>query len=164
MKTLESINKEVKYAFGKKIYLLGIDKNGIKYWLEEPSWECDWYWGFGYIETYTNNKNPEKSRDIASHQHFSTLFFNTGKSAFDAFKDFFEKTPFSKDEIWTLIDYMMTFYKLKETAALFRHGYSWQTESAKLESLIDPDLCKRINNELIPEVLKNVKGLLANSD
>lgn len=32
-----------KYMFGKRIYLLGADEDGIRYWLEEPSWDCDWY-------------------------------------------------------------------------------------------------------------------------
>ena len=37
-------------------YLLGRDEEGINYWLEEPSWDCGWYWGFGYVETYTTNE------------------------------------------------------------------------------------------------------------
>ena len=40
-----------KYSFNKfghKYYLLGADKEGIKYYLEEASWDCDWYWG-GWI-------------------------------------------------------------------------------------------------------------------
>ena len=49
------MKKQTTTAFKKKIYLLGADAEGTKYWLEAPSWDCDWYWGFGYVETYTNN-------------------------------------------------------------------------------------------------------------
>ena len=34
------MRKQIDKAFGKKVYLLGMDKNAIKYWLEEPKWDC----------------------------------------------------------------------------------------------------------------------------
>lgn len=40
------MKKEKRKAFGKNIYLLGEDTEGTKYWLEEASWDCNWYWGF----------------------------------------------------------------------------------------------------------------------
>jgi len=63
------MKKTKKHAFGKDVYLLGKDKHGIYYWLESPKWDCGWYWGFGYIETYTNNKQPQLAKDINSHEH-----------------------------------------------------------------------------------------------
>jgi hypothetical protein len=66
------LNKKIDYAFRKDIYLIGTDSKGINYWLEFPSWNCYWYWGFGYIETYTNNRNPSKSRDIQNHSHVNS--------------------------------------------------------------------------------------------
>ena len=64
------MDKRKSHAFKKDIYLLGADSCGNKYWLEAPSWDCKWYWGFGYIETYTNSDNPSISNDIISHQHW----------------------------------------------------------------------------------------------
>lgn len=64
------MKKQKSKAFRKEIYLLGCDSSGQNYWLEAPSWDCNWYWGFGYIETYTNNSNPSISKDIESHQHW----------------------------------------------------------------------------------------------
>ena len=128
------MEKKTSKAFGKTVWLLGKDKDGISYWLEAPSWDCGWYWGFGYVETYTNNRNPEKSRDISSHQHFNNMFLNGPKCSRDMFKEFFVETPLSDDEIWELVDYMQTFYTLKSAAELFRHGYSWQTSRAKIEA------------------------------
>ena len=57
----------LKSNYPEKIYIGTVD--GEKIYLSAPSWDCDWYWGFGYIETYTNNNNPNKSKDIKSHQH-----------------------------------------------------------------------------------------------
>ena len=64
MKTKELIKKEKDHAFGKDVYLLGKDAEGVKYWLESPSWDCGWYWGFGYVETYQRNWRPSLARDI----------------------------------------------------------------------------------------------------
>jgi hypothetical protein len=68
------IKKQKSHAFGKDIYLIGVDEYKKKHWLEAPRWDCGWYWGFGYIETYTNNNNPSYSDDIESHQHWDTIF------------------------------------------------------------------------------------------
>ena len=67
----KTLPKTKDKAFGKEVYLLGRDNEGIKYWLEEPKWDCEWYWGFGYIETYSGNRKPSIAIDISSHQHAS---------------------------------------------------------------------------------------------
>ena len=83
------MKKQKSHAFGKDIYLLGKDSDGTMYWLEAARWDCKWYWGFGYVETYTNNNHTSRSRDISSHQHFDSLFFNKNKDGHTAFKEFF---------------------------------------------------------------------------
>ena len=35
------MNKKVTEAFDEKIYLLGKGKDGLWYWLEAPSWDCE---------------------------------------------------------------------------------------------------------------------------
>ena len=79
------MEKRSTVAFRKRVYLLGKDGEGVAYWLESASWDCDWYWGGGYVKTYTQNDYPELSRDIDSHQHFDGLFFKSNKNGFDAF-------------------------------------------------------------------------------
>ena len=155
------MEKQIRRAFGKNIYLLGKDQDGVNYWLEEPSWDCGWYWGFGYVETYTNNRNPEKARDISSHQHFDSLFLKGNKCSRDMFKDFFKDTPLEDNEIWELVDYMKTFYTLRNVAELFKHGYSWQTEKAKIDSLQNEGECDLVNKKWLPEVFERIKNLLS---
>ena len=62
--------------FGKMVYLVGINQHNEKVFLEAPSWDCGWYWGFGYLETYTNNRNIQGSKDISSHSHFQNFDFD----------------------------------------------------------------------------------------
>lgn len=156
-----NIKKFTASVFGKKIYLLGADENGMRYYLEAPSWDCDWYWGFGYIETYTNNEKPQLSRDIISHQHFDTLFLNGRGCAYELFSKFFSITVLTDDEIWLLCDYMKTFYTLKAAAEVFRHGYSWQTERAKLDKIQDKNIEEKINKIMLPEIFDKIDKLLS---
>ena len=86
-----SLKKKTINKFGKH-YLLGVNKDGKHVYLEEPSWDCGWYWGFGYLHGYTNDKAPELSRDISFHTHFDSMFLGGRKCAYDEFKDYFEDT------------------------------------------------------------------------
>lgn len=116
------MEKKVVKAFGKNNYLLGKNKDGICYWLEEASWDCDWYWGFGYVRTYTNNEHPERSRDINSHQHFDKMFFNKNTMAKDEFDSFIVESPLESREIWKLIELMKTFYIMKDYSDVICRG------------------------------------------
>ena len=147
------MKKEKRKAFGKNIYLLGKDKDGIKYWLEEANFDCGWYWGFGYVETYTNNNNPEKARDIKSHQHFDSLFLK--ENVFDSFKNLFVETPLTNEEIWQILDYMKEFYIMKEYSNLLHcrnHIISNEKENQKEY--------ERINKKILPELFKKIYNLL----
>ena len=159
------MKKQTTIAFNKKIYLLGADAEGTKYWLEAPSWDCGWYFGFGYVETYTNNNYPNRSRDINSHQHFDSLFLNDSKvNAFDAFREFFKETTLDKKEIWLLIDYMHSFYTLKKAAEVFGTGYSHMTEKAKLSEVQNIEMAKEINEKMLPAIFKQIDILLSDTD
>lgn len=74
---MKLIEKKTYFAFKKNVYLIGINTEGEKVFLEEPSWDCGWYWGFGYLEVYTNNNNPSRAKDVSSHTHFTNFEDNT---------------------------------------------------------------------------------------
>ena len=157
---MKQLKKKSTKAFGKKIFLLGQDKDGTNYWMEEPTWDCGWYWGFGYIETYTNNKNPAMAKDVSSHSHFDSMFMNGAVNAYDMFYKFFAATTLTNEEVWQLCDYMKTFYTLKSAAELFKQGNSHYTEKAKIDVLEDAEQVELINEVWLPKVLKRVENLL----
>ena len=159
------MEKQTLTIFGKKNYLLGTNAEGRKLFLVAPSWDCGWYFGFGYVETYTNNDCPNKSRDINSHQHFDSLFLNDSKvNAFDAFKEFFKETTLNEKEIWLLIDYMYSFYALKRAAGILSMGYSHMTEKAKLSEVQSTEMSKEINEKILPAIFKQIDILLSDSE
>jgi hypothetical protein len=172
MKT--KIDKQKSNAFGKDIYLLGIGNDKTKYWLEAPKWDCGWYWGFGYVETYTNNDNPRISRDISSHSHISGLLGQQEKYDFEkkAFvngkfvhnlidSDTFERTTFTEKESWELTELFEQFYLLKEMAE-FCHkdlpGCHITTSPVNHGDLKDWN--KKINETMIPLITAKIIEIL----
>lgn len=171
-----NIDKQKSHAFGKDIYLLGEDETGTRYWLEAPKWDCGWYWGFGYVETYTNNNNPSISRDISSHQHINSSFmgqmekYDFEKSAFvkgeyvhniyDA--PLLDKTTFSESEGWKLSELFKQFYLLREMAD-FTHKD--KPGCHVTESPVDhgnmSKLNKHINEEMIPLITAKIIEILS---
>jgi hypothetical protein len=154
------MEKRIINKFGKH-YLLGINKDGEYVWLEKESWDCGWYWGFGYLHTFTNNRQPERSRDLSSHFHFDSTFLNGPDCCHDMFKNYFTETVLTDAEIWELCDYMQTFYTLKSVAELFKCGYSRQTERAKIEKVQSETHYDLVNKVWLPEVFKKIEQLLA---
>jgi hypothetical protein len=160
------INKRKSRAFGKDIYLIGQDEQGINYWLEAPSWDCGWYWGFGYIETYTNNECPEHSRDIDSHSHWSGLIgvqthYDWEKKC--EVKDeyihhvnqnkMFAQTVLTDKESWELSDLMKRWEAMKEMAEILHSGTGHLTSSGKHKTKND-EFLKWINKVELPELFK----------
>lgn len=141
------MKKQTSHAFNKDCYLLGKDENGIYYWLEQSTFDCGWYWSIGYVETYTNNQNPSKARDIDSHQHFNGLFKDGKHNMYDNFKSFFVESTVSDKELWTLCELMQTLYTMREYADTCNRGGSHFTQNPCA------DLIKSLNGEQINTVV-----------
>jgi hypothetical protein len=154
------MDKKKSTAFGKNTYLLGKDENNIYYWLESAKWDCDWYWGFGYVETYTNNTNPNLASDITSHQHFDSLFFNKNKNGFEAFNDFFIETPLSDSEVWQLCEMMKTFYIMREYSDTLHRGGAHYTTNPIKDIILNDEEYHRINKKVLPELFNKIYTLL----
>lgn len=157
------MKKRTIKVFGETSYLLGKGKDGDMYYLVKPKWDCGWYWGMGYIHSYTNNSQPERSRDIKMHTHFDFVFFHE-KNGYDNFKEFFAETPLADKEIWVLMELMKSAYKLREMADLCYRGGANYTENPCAELLKDTPEYQRINDVLLPAIFVQVERLLAGGD
>lgn len=157
------ISKKTNNAFGKKIFLLGRDAEGINYWLEEAKWDCGWYWGFGYVETYTNNKNPNLSKDIESHSHIDSSFMGQIRdkyvhNIFDA--PTLVETTFTEKEGWLLSELFKTYYNLRKSAEVFDRGSSHVTENPLSDDIKDDKIVHKINTYLLPKIFDKIYEIL----
>ena len=134
----------------KEMYLIGKNADGENVYMPKASWDCGWYWGFGYLETLT------------SHTHFDSEIINNKEheNSFEMFKKYFVETCLTDDEIWEFVDYMNTFYTLKETARVFNHGYSYYTQKAKIDDIQDKEFEDKINKDLLPKLFEKIYALL----
>lgn len=174
VKIYPPIQKTVKRAFGKEVYLLGRFKDGYTFWLEEPKWDCGWYWAFGYIETYTQKEGPP-AKDIQRHQHYDSLLFKKherydfDKQAFVLDNNYMHilsdhpdvlLTVLTKEEQWKLSDLMKMAYTLKATAELYRRGNAYLTTHGMTPGLKRPEREKEINEIELPQIFAAMKTLL----
>ena len=170
-----TLKKQKDRAFRKDVFLLGVDEHGIKYWLEEASWDCEWYWGFGYVETYRQNWRPSKARGIDSHRHIDSSFLGR-QEVYDSDKNCWKlgayvsnlyestklaKTTFSEKEGWKLSELFKQFYLLKNMAA-FCHKEKPGCHIT--ESPVDHGNMKawyeQINKVMLPKVFEAIYGIL----
>ena len=170
---IELIPKQVDKAFGKDVYLLGKYKTGEYFWLEQGKWDCDWYWGFGYIETYQNNRKPSKARDIDSHSHYSGFVgkkesYDFDKKCFVLGSDYrhhlyddndIAALVLTENESWQLADLMKSFYTLQDAAEIYHQGNSHITTVEGL-NLKNKEAYDRINKIEIPAIMEAIYKLL----
>ena len=155
---MELLNKKIINKFGTH-YLLGEDENGIKYWLEEPTFNCGWYWGLGYIETFTNNRQPTRSVDIMSHEHFDSKFMmNYG--SIDGYLDFFKKSVLDRHDTYRLFELMECAYTLSKMAGICERGSAWVSKNDCYDTLKDQNLYLEIIQKKLPAVISAICNLL----
>ena len=127
-----------------KRYLGKLD--GEKVWLAPPSWNCKWFWGYGYIE----NRNL--------HTHFDLLDTNDG--LYNAIEKRFNGTfSLQGSNLWTFCELMQTFYSLKEMAEVYIRGSSHYASNPLADILRNPEEYKRINETLLPKIFIEIDKL-----
>lgn len=135
---MKTLKKRESGAFGRKVYLLGIDQNDRYLWLEEPRWDCGWYWGFGYVEEYTNHKQPQLSKDVRCHTHWDSIHKDNASP--------FKQTTFTTQEYDELKNLFEQFYTNRKLADSFH-----QTNEAEYN---------RLNKAVIPKITANIINIL----
>lgn len=146
---------------GDKYYLLGKNEQGEQMFLQRATFDCDWYWGVGYVNTFTNNKNPEISRDISSHQHFSYLFGRNSNFK-DGFNSIIKESPLTDKELWELCELMKIAYVAKEAMEMAYRGGANYTSSTVIESVKSPTVYNHYD-AVIREVNEALDKLLSPS-
>jgi hypothetical protein len=100
--------------------------------LSRHSWNCGWYWGFGYI----GNKHL--------HTHFDSVFLNDCPE----YEDIFEDAVFTSDEWWIIRDLFMQAYALRKAAEVYRYGGHQTTFKGLTDCIKSEELENKINADL----------------
>ena len=130
----EILNKKVLNKFDNTYYLLGETYDDLDCYLQRGTFDCDWYWSGGYIETFTTYYS-----DIHSHGHYDTAIINGEKLSTPAgnFDKIFKNTTLREDEIWQFHELMHAFYIAKEAMEMAHRGSSGVSSNTKLRDKIE---------------------------
>jgi hypothetical protein len=105
---------------------------GENIYLDKHSWDCGWYWGFGYV----GNRNL--------HTHFNSTFLQ----GLSDVSEIFESTKIKQHDWWIIRDLFVQAYALKDCAAVYRHG-GYQTSSKGITDIIcNVEMANRCNADL----------------
>ena len=111
--------------------------------LEKHSWDCGWYWGFGYVG------NPRL------HTHFDSVFLTEECDI----EKIFEATDINQGEWWVLRDLFIQAYALRKVAEVYRYGGHQTTEEGITDKIKSEEKAKEINVDL-KIILDQIWGLL----
>ena len=138
-----------------KGYYLGISTDGLKIYLKKPSWDCGWYWGFGYLVGYNAKGKPT----LHMQTHFDTMFLtpSNGIWGVERFKQYFKTIGLPEPSLWKLCDYMKSFYALQDAAEVLFRGNSNIT--SRVETIANTSLSATINHEILPDLFRKIDAL-----
>lgn len=132
----------------KKIKLGVVEQEPI--YLSPPSWDCGWYWGWGYL----GNNN--------CHYHLSGL--DKSKDLKTAIDDHFgDSYLIEPSQRWRFAELVQSFYKLKDIAEVYNIGGSRLCENPLSESIKNENEVKRINEILLPAIFEKAYEILNNN-
>ena len=140
----------------KRGYVLG-KKDGYYVYLAKESFDCNWYWGYGYVQTWEHSR---PTSDIHSHQHFDSLFLNNGAFT-KGFVEYFDDTPLIEKEIWTLLELMKSFYVARRYSDMLHSRGAHITTNPAKDVIGSQEEYDRINKVVIPRICEEVGKLLS---
>ena len=140
-----------KNVNGKDRVFFGTRKSdNARIYLTKPSWDCGWYWGFGYL----GNKNE--------HYHLSGYQDGRNINMYDALKEDYKLNKNIEKHLWTFVELVKTAYALKETAEVLGRGGSHYTKNPCMGYIVNPDEVKRINEVVLPKIFEELNKIYEN--
>lgn len=115
----------------EEIYL-GITEEHGKVYLTKHSWDCAWYWGFGYV------------RSRHCHFHFESFLTKCPREA----SVLFNEPTFSDRSWWIIRDLFIQAYALKEAAATYHYGGHQCTSKGITDIIQCKEMELRLNKDL----------------
>ncbi len=133
---------------GKDYYYLGKGKeDGAYYFLEDISFDCDWYWGINYLEGFKHQK-LSLNNDIESHQHFMSNSFDRSIPWYDWTLKGLD-SPLSEKAIWKIMEICKSMNILREFADLSYRGGAHISENPGRKMLQNKDYYEMANNKIV---------------
>lgn len=141
---------KTRVFFGKDI------KAGENIYLTLPTFDCDWYWGFGYL----GNKNLHFP--LSSYQEELATGETRNINMFDSLKRDYELCDALQDDkaLWVFCELALTIYTLIDVAGIHNRGGSHFATNPCKDLLKSPEQYEHINFVLLPALFKEMDKVL----
>jgi hypothetical protein len=139
---MKEINGLSKVFFGTR------RTDGKRIYLSKPSWDCNWYWGFGYLG------------NSQEHYHLSGYANHRNINMHDALLSDYELNEKIKENLWSFCELFSTAYKLKEAAEVLGRGGSLYTCNSCKSLIINKEEAKRINEVVLPAIFNEINKII----
>jgi len=126
-------------------YLGKRKKDGKLIYIAAPTWDCDWYWSFGYL------------RATGEHYHLSNYGNINWKDALE--RDYTLNVKLRGDNLWKFYELAKTAYGLKEVAEILGRGGSHVTVNPLAEVIKNKAEVDRINQIVLPQIFDAINEM-----
>lgn len=142
-----ALNARVE-AHPKNFHMGVVNRRAI--FLRRPSFDCKWYWSFGYLG------------NSQAHYHLNGVESDKNKHMFDKLKlHFGSSLTITRDEdLWKFCEISQTIYTLKNMAELNHIGGSHTTSNPCKDLLQNADWYRHIVEVLIPAQVDALYAIL----
>lgn len=145
--------------FDTKIKMGVVDGEDI--YLSPPSWDCGWYWGFGYLGNKNCHYHIDGLKKIEKYNFEKKVWEYEFVNLYDGLKRHFGKTlKVRESRLWTLAELFESFYSLRQTAEVLGRGGSHLTSNPCKDIIINVDEVKRINTIVLPAIFDAIHSIL----
>lgn len=147
-----------KFFFGTR------KEDGARVYLSKPTWDCGWYWSFGYLgnrdEHYHLSIYQTKELALKLADGTGTLLTEKrNKCLKDCLMEDYDLNPLILANIWKFCELALTAYSLKETAEVLGRGGSHMTTNPCQELIKNPEEVKRINEVVLPAIFWEIEKI-----
>ena len=151
---MKTLNDYKKVLLGKN--------DGQNIYLSPPSWDCNWYWGFGYLGNKDCHYHVDGLKKIETYNFDAKAWTHESVNLYNGLKRHFGDSFIVKEDkdIFTLAELFSTFYSLRETAEMLGRGGSHYTTNPCKDIIINKDETDRINNIVLPTVFDEIYKVL----
>jgi hypothetical protein len=126
-------------------YLGKRKEDGRMVYLAAPTWDCDWYWSFGYL--------------VATGEHFHLRNYGNMDWKDCLERDYNLNVKLRGDNLWKFYELAKTAYKLKEVAEVLGRGGCNITDNPLAEVIKNKTEVDRINQIVLPQIFDAINEM-----
>lgn len=133
-------------------YLGKRKEDGKRVYIAAPTWDCNWYWSFGYLQA------------TGEHFHLRYLgYYKGGINWKDALeRDYNLNVKLRGDNLWKFYELAKTAYGLRDAAEILGRGGSFLmgiTENPLFEVITNKAEVDRINQIVLPQIFDTINEM-----